>query len=244
MNSRPSKPRVLFLTLLLVAALGALALPFCTASCSTQVQTKPGEQDAIERLRALIHASAPPSEQAIAQLENDYANTRTGALARFAHARLKLAAGDTNSAATLLNDKLLTRATSIGDYALLVRAQALTQAGRRTEARAAYEELARDYPASIRAREALLRDADLALQDGQAAAVPALLKKLLDADDADALFLAAQAYERQGDTTHARAAYRRIAVFAPCLATVSWKIAFIVMMFPGIVPYLAGSVLY
>ncbi|PYS93532.1 MAG: hypothetical protein DMF64_04840 [Acidobacteria bacterium] len=215
MNSRPSKPRVLFLTLLLVAALGALALPFCTASCSTQVQTKPGEQDAIERLRALIHASAPPSEQAIAQLENDYANTRTGALARFAHARLKLAAGDTNSAATLLNDKLLTRATSIGDYALLVRAQALAQAGRRVEARAVYEQLARDYPASIRAREAMLRDADLALQDGQAAAVPALLKKLIDADDADALFLAAQAYERQGDTTHARAAYRRIAFYAP-----------------------------
>ncbi|HYX43017.1 MAG TPA: hypothetical protein VE821_15030, partial [Pyrinomonadaceae bacterium] len=69
MSSRPSKPRVLFLTLLLVAALGALALPFCTASCSTQVQTKPGEQEAIERLRALTHTSAP-SEQAIAQLEN------------------------------------------------------------------------------------------------------------------------------------------------------------------------------
>src|SRR5205085_5731946 len=64
-------------------------------------------------------------------------------------------------------------------------------------------------------REALLRNADLALQDGQAAAVPVLLKKLLETDDADALFLAAQAYERQGDATRARAAYRRIAVFAP-----------------------------
>ncbi|HYX40527.1 MAG TPA: tetratricopeptide repeat protein, partial [Pyrinomonadaceae bacterium] len=192
----------------------ALALPFCTASCSTQVQTKPGEQEAIERLRALTHTSAP-SEQAIAQLENDYANTRAGALARFLHAHLRLVAGDTNSAASLLNDKLIARATSVGDYALLVRAQALAQAGRRAEARATHEQLARDYPASIRAREAILRDADLALQDGQAAAVPALLKKLLDADDADALFLAAQAYERQGDTTHARAAYRRIAFYAP-----------------------------
>jgi soluble lytic murein transglycosylase len=214
LNSRPSKSRVLFLTLLLGAALGALALPFCTASCSTQVQTKPGEADAIERLRALIHTSAP-SEQAIAQLESDYANTRAGALARLAHARLRLAAGDPNATATLLNDKLLARATSIGDYALLMRAQALVQAGRRAEARAAYEQLARDYPASIRAREAMLRDADLALQDGQAAAVPALLKKLIDADDSDALFLAAQAYERQGDAARARAAYRRIAIFAP-----------------------------
>src|SRR5437764_3049569 len=182
LSNRPSKPRVLFISLLLGAALGALALPFSTASCSTQPQTKPGEAAALERLRASTRNGALPPEQTLAQLEADYANTRAGALARLTHARLKLAAGDTAGAGVLLNDALLTRATNIGDYALLLRAQTLTQAGRRADARAAYEQLARDYPDSLRAREANLRNAELALQDGQAVVVPVLLKKLLDAD--------------------------------------------------------------
>ncbi len=207
--------RALVLTLLLGGALGALALPFCTASCTTQTQTKPGEADAVERLRSFTRAGTLPPEQSVAQIEAAYASTRAGALARLLHARIKLAANDFTGAATLLDDGSFARAAAIGDYALLLRAQALAQANRRVEARAAYEQLARDYPTSIRAREATLRNAELALQDGQAAAVPTLLKKLSDADDASALFLSASAYEQQGAATRARAAYRRIAFYAP-----------------------------
>jgi soluble lytic murein transglycosylase len=215
LSSRLSPQRGLFLALLFVGAACAAALPFLTASCATQVQTKPGEPEAIERLRTMTRGGALPAEQQVAPLESGYANTRAGALARLLHARVKLAANDKTGAALLLDDRSFASATSIGDYALLLRAQALTQLGRRVEARAAYEQLARDYPDSIRAREALLRNAELALQDNQAAAVPTLLKKLTDADDATALFLAARAYEQQGDATRARAAYRRIAFYAP-----------------------------
>ena len=94
LSNRPSKPRVLFISLLLGAALGALALPFSTASCSTQPQTKPGEAAALERLRASTRNGALPPEQTLAQLEADYASTRAGALARPTHARLKLAANE------------------------------------------------------------------------------------------------------------------------------------------------------
>ena len=64
----------------------------------------------------------------------------------------------------------------IGDYGLWLRVDALEQANRRVEARAAYEQLARDYPNSLRARDALLHDAQIMMQDGQAAAVPVALK--------------------------------------------------------------------
>jgi soluble lytic murein transglycosylase len=203
------------LTLLLVGAAGALALPFCTASCGTQTQTRPGESGALDQLRVLTRAGALPPEQSVAKLETDFPNTRAAALARLVRAHIKLAAGDLAGAAVLLDDSSFARATSVGDYALLLRAQALAQLGRRVEARAAYEELARNYPNSVRAREASLRNAELALQENQGAAVPTLLKKLIEADDATALFLAARAYEQQGDTAHARAAYRRIAFYAP-----------------------------
>ena len=215
LSERSRLQRGLLLALLFVGTAAALALPFCTASCGTQTQTQPGEAGALEQLRALTRAGALPPEQAAAKIETDFAHTRVAALARLVRARVHLAANDFAGAAALLEDNAFARATSVGDYALLLRAQALAQAGRRVEARAAYEQLARDYPNSMRAREASLRAAELALQDGQAAAVPTFLKQLVDADDADALSLAARAYEQQNDAARARAAYRRIAFYAP-----------------------------
>jgi soluble lytic murein transglycosylase len=201
-----------------VAAAGALALPFASASCSTQQPNRAGEPEAIERLRALTHNVPPvtlPPESAVAGMETQYARTAAGALARMVRARIKLAAGDTAGASTLLDTNAFGEQTALGDYALLLRADALAKAGRRTEARAAYEQLARDYPRSLRAREAVLRNAELALQDNAAAAVPLLVKSLAEADDAGALLLTAKAYQATGDNARALAAYRRLYFFAP-----------------------------
>ncbi|MFL6210992.1 MAG: transglycosylase SLT domain-containing protein [Pyrinomonadaceae bacterium] len=242
MSDHTRLQRGLFLSLLIAGLCGALALPFCTASCTTQTQTKPGEQETIEHVRALTHSGQATPDQALAQIESQYAQTRAGALARLARARVKLAPGaslsttDLAGALTLLDDKSFARATSIGDYALLLRAQALAQLSRRVEARAAYEQLARDYPNSLRAREASLRSAELALQDGQGAAVPTLLKKLIDADDADALWLAARAYEQQNDATRARAANRRIAFYAPVAPELTGSAAMLTPPMPITLP--------
>jgi soluble lytic murein transglycosylase len=201
-----------------VAAVGALALPFASASCSAPPPNQAGEPEAIERLRALTHAVPPntlPAESTLASIETQYAKTAAGALARFVRARIKLAAGDTEGANTLLDTNAFRQQTALGDYALLLRADALAKAGRRTEARAAYEQLARDYPQSLRAREATLRNAEIALQENAAAAVPLLVKSLAEADDGGALLLTAKAYEATGNTTRALAAYRRLYFFAP-----------------------------
>ncbi|HYG09325.1 MAG TPA: tetratricopeptide repeat protein, partial [Pyrinomonadaceae bacterium] len=210
--------QVVFVSVISIVAVGgALILPFASASCSAP-QHKAGEGEAVERLRALTHAAPPitlPAESMVAPIETQYANTTPGTLARLLRARIKLAAGDLAGAASLLDSKAFGAQTALGDYALLLRADALAKLGRRTEARAAYEQLARDYPKSVQAREAILRNAELALQDNQAAAVPLLVKSLSEADDAGALLLAAKAHERAGDADAARAAYRRIYFYAP-----------------------------
>lgn len=202
-----------------VATAGALLLPFASASCSAPPPpNQAGVPEAVERLRALTHSVPPaslPPESALTAIETQHAKTAAGALARLVRARIKLAANDTAGAATLLDSDAFGQQTALGDYALLLRADALAKAGRRTEARAAYEQLARDYPQSLRAREAVLRNAEIALEDNASAAVPLLVKSLAEADDGGALLITAKAYERTGDTTRALNAYRRLYFFAP-----------------------------
>src|SRR5204863_3365769 len=156
-----------------------------------------------------------PAEDAVARIESDFPKTTAGSLAGIVHARIKLNAKDFAGAAALLDSSAIRDHTVIGDYALWLRAGALEQANRRVEARAAYEELARDYPSSLRAREATLHDAQMFMQDGQAAGVPVALKQLAARDDAAALLLTAKAYEQAADSTRALAAYRRIYFYAP-----------------------------
>ena len=198
---------------------GLALLPLATASCSRLRQpARAGEGQAVERLRALAHQDdlRMPAESSVAAVETEHANSRAGSLARILRARVKLAAGDANGAASLLDDnKAFRQHTAIGDYALLLRGEAFAKASRPAEARAAYEQLARDFPDSPRARDALLRSAELALKNNEAAAVPPLLEKLTQADDGDALLLTARAHERQGDTADARRAYRRAYFNAP-----------------------------
>jgi len=209
------KHRTTLIIIGLVVVIGASIAPFMSASCSTHTRQLPGEAEALKRLRTLTRGGVFPSEDVIARIEADFPNTKTAGLARLLRARIRINQGDFAGGISLLDSGLIRNGTALGDYALLMRARALEKLGRRTEARADYEKLARDYPTSMRAGHALRRDAEMLLEDNQAAAVPVLLKELVAKDDAAALRLAAQAYERTGDPTRALGAYRRIYFYAP-----------------------------
>lgn len=201
-----------------LSTIAAIVAPlFLIAGCRTLQQT-PQELKARETLRAMTRGGVLPSEDAVARIESDYSRTTAGALAKIVRARIRLKANDYAGAAALLEASTIRDYTVVADHALWMRANALEQAGRRAEARAAYELLARAYPNSLRAREAMLRVAQFLSQDGQSAAVPAVLKPLVAKDDAAALLLTAKAYEQTGDSTRALAAYRRIYFFAPAWA--------------------------
>src|SRR6266550_7396313 len=183
----------------LVAGMAALIVAvvplFFSASCRSLQQT-PAEMKARESLRSMTRGGVFPAEDAVARIESDFPRTTAGALARVVHARIKVNAKDFAGAAALLDSSTIRDYTVIGDYALWLRAGALEQANRPAEARAVYEQLVRGYPNSLRARDAMLHDAQLLNQDGQAAAVPAALKAAKD--DASALLLTAKAYEQTG----------------------------------------------
>jgi len=208
------KHRFAFIIMSLSIVVAALVPLFLIAGCHTLQQTPP-ELKARETLRAMTRGGVLPAEDAVARIESDFPKATAGSLARIVHARIKLNAKDFAGAASLLDSSAVREYTVIGDYALWLRAGALEQANRRVEARAAYEQLARDYPSSLRAREAMLHDAQMFMQDGQAAGVRVALKQLAAKDDAAALLLTAKAYEQTGDSTRALAAYRRIYFFAP-----------------------------
>ncbi len=206
--------RFAFILLGLIAAAGVLAPLFLIAGCRTLQQT-PQEMKARETLRAMTRGGVLPAEDAVARIESDFPRTTAGALAKIVHARIKLNTKDFAGAAALLDSSTIRDYTVIGDYGLWLRADALEQANRRVEARAAYEQLARDYPNSLRARDALLHDAQIMMQDGQAAAVPLALQPLTAKFDPAALLLSAKAYEQNGNLPHALLAYRSIYILAP-----------------------------
>jgi soluble lytic murein transglycosylase len=214
------KHRFAFIVAGLVVAIGAIAPLFLIAGCHALQQT-PQELQARETLRAMTRGGVLPGEDAVARIESNFPRTTAGALAKIVRARIKLNARDFAGAASLLDAGAIRDYTVIPDYALSMKAAALEQAGRRAEARTAYEQLARSYPNSSRARDALLQDARILMQDGQTTAIPGVLKPLSAKDDGAALLLIAKAYEQNGDTTRALSGYRRIHFFAPASAEAS-----------------------
>jgi len=205
----------LIIVILGVAVLTVASLPFLlSASCRTHPQT-PAEQKALESMRTMTRNDVLPSEDVVAGIENQFPRTKVAALARMLRARIKLNARDFNGAATMLDSSVIRSQTSVYDYALSMRGNALEQLGKDAEARAIYQELIQDYPTSLRARDAALRAAALLMKSGEASAVPLVLKDLTQADDATALLTAAKAYEQSGDPTKALASYRRVYFFAP-----------------------------
>src|SRR5215510_12366190 len=205
----------LFLILMSLSTIFVAVVPlFLVAGCRP-LQQSPSELKARETLRSMTRGEVLPAEDAVARMEKEFPNTTAGTLARIVHARIRLKATDFAGAASLLDGKILHDYTVIGDYALWMRGNTLENLTRYAEARAAYEQLTRDYPHSLRAREATLHIGQMELNEGQAAAVPAILANLVAKDDAAALLLTAKAQEQTGNSTLALAFYRRLYFYAP-----------------------------
>jgi soluble lytic murein transglycosylase len=207
------KHRLILIMIGLAVVVGASLPTFLTASCLTRQQT-PAEIKALDNLRAQTRGGILPADDVVARIESDFPGTKAAGLARMVRARLRIRANDYAGAAVLLDTNIIRDYTSLGDYALFMRGNALEQTGRLAEARTVYEQLTKDYPSSDRAREAKMRIADIAIKSGEASAVPGLLSDLTSRDDPEALRLVGDIY-KGSDRVRALAAYRRIYFFAP-----------------------------
>jgi soluble lytic murein transglycosylase len=85
---------------------------------------------------------------------------------------------------------------------------ALQNAGSHAEAMMVFDRMIKEFPTSLRAREAKILRATSALQIGQAAQIPAFLSELNSKHYADSLLLTAKAFEQQANQAEAVKFYR------------------------------------
>src|SRR6185295_6174968 len=120
------KHRLAFFLMSLSTVIAIVAPLFLITSCQNLQQT-PQELKARETLRAMTRGGVLPSEAVVAKLENDFPRTTAGTLAKMVHARIKLKNNDYADAAALLDSGNFADYTTIGDYALWMRGNALEQ---------------------------------------------------------------------------------------------------------------------
>ncbi|MFM9904827.1 MAG: transglycosylase SLT domain-containing protein [Pyrinomonadaceae bacterium] len=181
-----------------------------TVGCSAQ-QT---EEQALKSLRDMTANGKLPPETLVADIESRFAGKRTGALAKLLHARIRFETGDFAGAAAILNSDVFQKKTKVADYAIWLRGKALQSSGNHAEALKLFDKLIKDFPDSIRVRDARLLWAASAIQAGRAVEVPPFLVQMSDANDADALLITAKAYEAQGSRDEAIKYYRNTYFYA------------------------------
>ena len=191
-----------------IFAFALLTIPL-TSSCSAFV-TPMTDDDALKTLRALTKGDKLPPESVVAEIENRFAKTKAGALAKLLRARIKFQNSDFAGAAQVLNSGVFSEKTNLADYALWLRGRALASAGNHAEAMNVFAQLINEYPTSLRAREAKILWAGSAISAGQSAQVPAFLEDLTGKNQADALFQTAKAYEASGNQADALKFYRKV----------------------------------
>jgi soluble lytic murein transglycosylase len=155
-----------------------------------------------------------PPEATVADIESRFANKKGGALAKLLRARIKFENQDFAGAAAVLNSDVFKKRTKLVDHALWLRGKALQQAGSHVEALKVLDELLRDYPDSVRIRDAKLLSATSAIASGRAVEVPPFLIELTEKNDGDALLLTAKAYEAQNSQAEAVKYFRRTYFYA------------------------------
>ena len=191
----------------------ALLLAPLTASCSSFI-SELTPADALKVLRDLTKNGKLPPESVVLEIENRYADTETGALAKLLRARIRFENNDFAGAAQILNADVLRQNTKLGDYAAWLRGRALQNTGNHAEAMKVFAALMTDFPTSLRVREAKILRANSALQSGQAAQIPGFLSELNQQNDADALLLTAKSYAQNSDQINAAAFYRKTYFYA------------------------------
>ena len=191
-----------------VSAFALLTVPL-TTSCSAVIR-KMTDEDALKTLRDLTKDDKLPPESVVLDIENRFAKSKPGALAKLLRARIRFQNSDFDVAAQILDTNVIREKTKLGDYALWLRGRALQSAGKHADAMKVFSQLTQEFPTSLRSREAKILWANSALQSGQAAQIPVFLQDLNDKNQPDALLITAKSYETNGNQTDAIKFYRKV----------------------------------
>lgn len=202
-----SQRRALMATLPAMLLIVSLITPL-TASCQRrQVDSERG----ISELRSLVEgAQGRPAASELSRIESAYSHTRAAALARFLRGYLYYSAQNYQAAVDALDARAIGESSAIGDYASFYRAESEAANGAQSEALRDFGVISGKHPDSLKARDAKLRAAEIALALGDPDSARKELARMVEADDADAVFITAQTYDQTGKPEQAIKLYRRI----------------------------------
>lgn len=183
--------------------ISAIAVIF-TAGCSAQT-----EEQALRSLREMTRDGKLPPEAQVAAIESKFAGKKTGSLAKLLRAWIKFQNKDYAGAAGLLDTNVFEKTTRVADHAMFLRGRALQGAGDNASAGQVFATLIERYPNFVDLRDARIAWANSAVMSGNALEVPARLVDLSSANDRDAVYWTAKAYEIQNSQAEAVKYYRR-----------------------------------
>lgn len=194
-----------------IIVLPLLALALITPMTASCQRSAANPENGIEELRALVGgASGRPAASELTRIEARYPRTRTASLARFLRGYLYYGARNYQAAIEALDGQIISATTSLGDYAFFYRAESEAANDGKSAARRDYETVYSKYADSLKVREARLRAAEMAVALGDPSSAIKDLAPMVEANDADASYLAAQAHEAMGKPDRAVDVYRKI----------------------------------
>ncbi len=204
------------LALLPIALMLVTLVTPLTASCQ---RTRGDTERGVSELRALVTASGgKPASADLARIENKHDRTRAASLARFLRGYLAYSAQNYSAALDAFDPSMISANSSLGDYALFYRAESEAATNARGDARRDYASVATKHGDSLMARTARLRAAEMALASGDPSHAIKDLGRMVESNDADAIYITAQAYEASGKTEQAVKLYRTIYYELPATA--------------------------
>lgn len=200
------KQQMVSMTLPLLLAFVCAITPM-TASCQRAANPERG----LEELRALVDGTAgKPDTNELAKIESRYPQTRAASLARFLRGYLAYTSQNYATAVDAFDAPGIGGHTALGDYAYFFRAESEAANGARKAALSDYTNLFTKFADSLKARDARLRAAEMMIGLGDAKGAIKALAEMVEAEDANAIFVTAQAYEANGQTDKAVSLYRTI----------------------------------
>ncbi len=157
------------------------------------------EDQAVQRISEFTKNGNFPPEDLLSEIEARFPKTKTASLAKLLRAYLLMRKGEAKRAADILDAEIIEQTTSLGDYALWLRGQALMQVSDFAEAVKIFQKLIEKYPNSLRQADAKLLSAEASLEMSNSDDAIIFVKDLAEKNDPKALYLMAKAYRLKGD---------------------------------------------
>jgi outer membrane protein assembly factor BamD (BamD/ComL family) len=190
-----------------VLSIFTLIIP-ATVSCQRH---QPDTGRGTAELRALVAAAqGRPAASDLERVESKYPQTRAAALARFLRGYLYYSAQNYAAAVDALDARAISAHSALGDYAYFFRAESEAANNARGEALRDYGIIYTKYSDSLRARDAKLRAAEMAIALKDFDSAVKELAPMVESADADALYLRAQINEATEKNDEAIKIYRRL----------------------------------